>query len=44
MLTTEDFDFELPEELIAQTPLEKRDSSRLLILDRETGDIERQIG
>lgn len=40
MLTTEDFDFELPEELIAQTPLEKRDSSRLLILDRETGDIE----
>jgi S-adenosylmethionine:tRNA ribosyltransferase-isomerase len=30
----------LPEELIAQTPLEKRDSSRLLILDRETGDIE----
>jgi S-adenosylmethionine:tRNA ribosyltransferase-isomerase len=40
MLTTEDFDFELPEELIAQTPLENRDSSRLLILDRETGDIE----
>lgn len=40
MLTTEDFDFELPEELIAQTPLEKRDSSRLLILDRETGQIE----
>lgn len=40
MLTTEDFDFDLPEELIAQTPLEKRDSSRLLILDRETGQIE----
>ena len=35
MLTTEDFDFDLPEELIAQTPLEKRDSSRLLLLDRE---------
>ena len=40
MLTTEDFDFDLPEELIAQTPLEKRDSSRLLILDRDTGQIE----
>ncbi|MGX7205906.1 tRNA preQ1(34) S-adenosylmethionine ribosyltransferase-isomerase QueA [Enterococcus pingfangensis] len=39
MLTTEDFDFDLPEELIAQTPLEKRDSSRLLVLDRETGEI-----
>lgn len=40
MLTTEDFDFELPEELIAQTPLKDRASSRLLILDRETGEIE----
>ncbi|MBO1305884.1 tRNA preQ1(34) S-adenosylmethionine ribosyltransferase-isomerase QueA [Enterococcus sp. 669A] len=40
MLTTEDFDFDLPEELIAQTPLSKRDSSRLLILDRQTGAIE----
>ncbi|MBO0413371.1 tRNA preQ1(34) S-adenosylmethionine ribosyltransferase-isomerase QueA [Enterococcus hulanensis] len=39
MLTTEDFDFDLPEELIAQTPLEKRDSSRLLVLERETGQI-----
>ena len=34
MLTTEDFDFDLPEELIAQTPLEKRDRSRILVLDR----------
>ncbi|MGQ7331179.1 tRNA preQ1(34) S-adenosylmethionine ribosyltransferase-isomerase QueA [Streptococcus suis] len=34
-MKTTDFDFELPEELIAQVPLEKRDSSRLLILDRE---------
>ncbi|HGA0995561.1 TPA: tRNA preQ1(34) S-adenosylmethionine ribosyltransferase-isomerase QueA, partial [Streptococcus suis] len=32
---TADFDFDLPEELIAQVPLEKRDSSKLLILDRE---------
>ena len=34
-----DFYFDLPEELIAQTPLEKRDSSRLLLLDRKTGEI-----
>ncbi|MBT9160514.1 MAG: S-adenosylmethionine:tRNA ribosyltransferase-isomerase [Dehalococcoidia bacterium] len=33
-LKTEDFDYHLPQELIAQTPLEPRDSSRLLILDR----------
>ncbi|HES0559355.1 TPA: S-adenosylmethionine:tRNA ribosyltransferase-isomerase, partial [Streptococcus pyogenes] len=32
-MNTNDFDFELPEELIAQTPLEKRDSSKLLIID-----------
>ena len=35
-----DFDYNLPEELIAQTPLEKRDESRLLVLDKETGNIE----
>ena len=35
-----DFDYELPEELIAQTPLEKRDESRLLVLDKKTGEIE----
>lgn len=35
-----DFDFYLPEELIAQTPLEKRDTSRLLHLDKQTGVIE----
>ena len=36
-LKTSDFHFELPEELIAQTPLERRDSSRLLALDKHTG-------
>ncbi len=36
----EDFDFYLPKELIAQTPLENRESSRLLVLDRLTGKIE----
>ncbi len=35
-----DFDFELPEELIAQHPTEKRDNSRLLILHKNTGEIE----
>lgn len=35
-----DFNFELPEELIAQTPLEKRDTSRLLHLDKTTGELE----
>lgn len=38
-MKTDDFDFYLPEELIAQTPLEKRDSSRLLVLDKKTGNI-----
>ncbi len=40
MLTTEDFDFDLPEELIAQTPLSDRSSSRLLVVDREMGGFE----
>ena len=39
-MKTEDFDYNLPEELIAQTPLKKRDSSRLLVLDKETGEVE----
>lgn len=37
-LTTEDFDYDLPEELIAQTPLEKRDQSRMLVLNSKTGE------
>lgn len=39
-MNTADFDFHLPEELIAQTPLEKRDASRLLIVNHETGQME----
>lgn len=38
-MRTDDFDFDLPEELIAQTPLSKRDASRLLVLDKQTGEI-----
>ena len=39
-MKTDDFDYELPSELIAQTPLLKRDSSKLLVLDKETGNLE----
>ena len=38
-----DFYFELPPELIAQTPLEKRDSSRLMCMDRETGEVSHRV-
>ena len=38
-MNTEDFNFYLPENLIAQTPLLKRDSSRLLVLDKNTGEV-----
>ena len=38
-----DFTYNLPEELIAQTPLQKRDSSKLLVLNKETGEIEHKI-
>ena len=37
------FDYDLPEELIAQDPLEDRSSSRLMVLDKKTGDIEHKI-
>ncbi|MBS7402518.1 MAG: tRNA preQ1(34) S-adenosylmethionine ribosyltransferase-isomerase QueA [Oscillospiraceae bacterium] len=39
-MKTSDFYYELPEELIAQTPLERRDGSRLLHLDKQTGEVE----
>lgn len=38
-MKTQDFRYDLPEELIAQTPLEQRDSSRLMVLDRENGNV-----
>ena len=40
MMKLSDFNYNLPEELIAQDPLEKRDNSRLMVLHRETGEIE----
>lgn len=42
-LKKSDFYFELPPELIAQDPLEDRSSSRLLVLDKETGEIEHKV-
>ena len=38
-----DFNFELPPELIAQDPLEDRSSSRLLVLDKNTGEMEHRV-
>ena len=38
-MKTHDFFYDLPEDLIAQTPLEKRDTSRLMLLDRATGQV-----
>ena len=38
-MKTHDFYYDLPQELIAQTPLEQRDSSRLMVLNRQTGEI-----
>jgi S-adenosylmethionine:tRNA ribosyltransferase-isomerase len=42
-MTRQDFYFDLPEELIAQDPLEDRSSSRLLVLDKETGEKQHKI-
>jgi len=39
IIRTDDFNYNLPDELIAQSPLERRDSSKLMILDRYNGDI-----
>ncbi len=39
-LSTSDFFYELPEELIAQVPAEKRDCSRLMVMDRQSGDVQ----
>ena len=38
-LNIEDFDYHLPESLIAQTPLKNRDQSRLLVLSKDTGEL-----
>ena len=38
-MNVEEFDYHLPESLIAQTPLKNRDQSRLLVLGRKTGNI-----
>lgn len=40
---TNDFDYNLPEELIAQTPLQKRDNSKLMIVDKQTGEIKHEV-
>ena len=42
-MNTHDFYYELPEELIAQTPVEPRDSSRLLVFERKTGKVQHKI-
>ena len=42
-MKTHDFYFDLPQELIAQTPLERRDGSRLLVLDKKTGAVEHRL-
>ncbi len=42
-MKTSDFDYDLPVELIAQTPIQPRDASRLLVLDRSTGELAHRI-
>ncbi len=42
VLNTSDFDYDLPQEFIAQTPIEPRDQARMLVLDRATGDLSHQ--
>ena len=38
-MKTSDFYYDLPEELIAQTPIEPRNASRLMVLNKETGEV-----
>ena len=42
-MKTHDFWYDLPEELIAQTPLQKRDSSRLLVMDKQSGEVSHRV-
>ena len=42
-MKTDDFDYYLPEELIAQVPIKDRDASRLMVLDKETGNIKHEV-
>lgn len=42
-MKTSDFNFDLPEELIAQVPIKDRTSSKLMVLNKETGEIEHRI-
>ena len=42
-MLTSDFDYELPEKLIAQTPAEVRDECRMLVLHKDSGEIEHKI-
>ena len=43
MMKTSDFYYNLPEELIAQTPIEPRNASRLMILNKKSGTVEHKI-
>ena len=42
-MKTDDFDYYLPEELIAQHPVSKRDSSKMMVVDRNTGNISHKV-
>ena len=42
-MKTSDFYYNLPEELIAQTPIEPRNASRLMLLDKKTGEIQHKV-
>ena len=42
-MNVNDFDYNLPEELIAQTPLKKRDSSKLLMMDKNSGEVKHEV-